>query len=65
MDLSHLDYEEVIDSVATDLYYGFCTNEDCGASHIGVEPDVREMRCECCMEFSVYGAEELLFMMEG
>ena len=41
---------------------GFCTR--CGAEADGCEPDAREGECEACGENGVYGAEELLFMVQ-
>lgn len=40
---------------------GFCTA--CGDEVEDVEPDAREVECEVCGEFKVYGADELLLMM--
>jgi hypothetical protein len=42
---------------------GFCIR--CGAEADGVEPDACGYECEACGEPGVYGAEELLFMVEG
>ena len=33
----------------------------CGADADGCEPDARNYMCEECGEYSVFGAEELLF----
>jgi hypothetical protein len=40
---------------------GICVR--CGADADGVEPDARQYQCESCGAQSVYGAEELLFMI--
>jgi hypothetical protein len=56
-----IDLNEVIDAVAGDTLAGFCVK--CGAENGPVEPDARGYRCEACDEMSVYGAEELLFMI--
>jgi len=37
----------------------------CGAEADGVEPDARRRECEACGEPGVYGAEELLMMVES
>ena len=63
MNLDHIDIEEVFNSIATDLYYGFCINKNCGVISYGIEPDVEESRCDSCGEFSVYGAEVLLLKL--
>jgi hypothetical protein len=63
--ISHLDYEEVFDAVARDMNEGFCINTDCGASSLGVEPDAKERRCDVCQEFTLYGVEQVLIMMEN
>ena len=59
-----LDFEEVFDAVARDMNEGFCINVDCGASSLGIEPDAQERRCDVCQEFTLYGAEQVLIMME-
>ena len=41
---------------------GFCVK--CGADAEGVEPDARKYECESCGEHGVYGAEELLMVLE-
>jgi len=40
---------------------GFCIA--CGEDADGVEPDARRYECDCCGERGVYGAEELLMMV--
>jgi DNA-directed RNA polymerase subunit RPC12/RpoP len=56
-----LTYELIKDSIESGDYMGFCIK--CGAEHYGVEPDARGYECEECESESVYGAEELLFMI--
>ena len=41
---------------------GFCIA--CGASADGVEPDAEHYECEACGEAAVYGAEQLLLILE-
>jgi hypothetical protein len=41
---------------------GFCIA--CGAEADGCEPDARKCRCEHCGERQVYGAAEVMFMLE-
>jgi len=45
---------------AMEDYVGFCTK--CGSDKECCEPDAREVRCDECGEFAVFGAPELLFM---
>jgi predicted amidophosphoribosyltransferase len=40
---------------------GFCCS--CGADAEGVEPDARNYTCEKCGSNSVFGAQELLFII--
>ena len=54
--------DQILAAVAADDNRGFCTT--CGNEAFGVEPDAREYECESCGEATVYGAEELLFMVE-
>jgi len=35
----------------------------CGEDAEGCEPDAREYTCECCGAPTVYGAQEVLFMV--
>jgi hypothetical protein len=42
---------------------GFCI--DCGAYHDSCEPDAREYRCSQCGKLAVYGAEEILFLLNA
>ena len=60
-----IEYEDVFDAVARDMNEGFCTNKECQSRHDGIEPDAKEYRCPVCNEFSVYGAEELLIMLDN
>jgi hypothetical protein len=53
----------VIEAIELDESVGFCTA--CGNEQGCCEPDARRYRCESCDEHAVYGAEELLFMIEG
>jgi predicted RNA-binding Zn-ribbon protein involved in translation (DUF1610 family) len=41
---------------------GFCVA--CGAEAYGVEPDARKYKCESCGQAKVYGAEELLMLLD-
>jgi len=63
--ITYLDYEEVFDAVARDMNEGFCINPECGASSLGVEPDAQERRCDVCQEFTLYGVEQILIMMDA
>jgi len=45
-----------------DSYTGFCTS--CGKTRPGCEPDAREYPCPKCKTNTVYGAEELLLMVQ-
>ena len=56
-----LTYDVIEHAIKSGDYIGFCV--DCGAEHYGVEPDARGYECEECESESVYGAEELLFMI--
>jgi len=58
-----IDLDDVMQAIVTDEPAGFCTA--CGAEAYCVEPDARRYRCEECGELKVYGAQELLFMLEG
>lgn len=58
-----LNIEQIIEAVEADDNIGFCTK--CGAEHFCIEPDARKYKCEECGERSVYGAEELLVMVEA
>ncbi len=42
---------------------GFCLA--CGCEADGCEPDAREYECEACGAPKVYGAEELVQMLDG
>jgi len=43
-------------------YPGFCVK--CGAEHGGCGPDMVNGLCESCGNWSVYGAQELVFYLE-
>ncbi len=53
-----IDIDEILAAVQRDDGTGFCLA--CGELADGCEPDAREYECECCGDFTVYGAEELL-----
>jgi len=59
----NLNIEQIIEAVEADDNIGFCRK--CGAEHCCIEPDARKYKCEECGELAVYGAEELLIMMEA
>ena len=42
---------------------GICVK--CGADQQDCEPDARRYKCESCGERAVYGAQELLFEVQG
>ena len=42
---------------------GFCY--ECGHEQEGCEPDAQNYRCEECDQHTVFGAEELLFMVQS
>lgn len=54
--------DRVLEALQVDDYLGFCIS--CGFEQSGCEPDARGYPCESCGESAVYGAEELLFMLE-
>lgn len=41
---------------------GFCLA--CGNEQEGCEPDARKYECEACGQKQVYGAQEILFMVQ-
>ena len=51
-----------LDCAIEDGTIGFCI--ECGHEQDGCEPDAREYLCENCSKKSVYGAEEILIMMD-
>jgi hypothetical protein len=55
--------ERVIEAAQADDGAGMCVA--CGADTSGVEPDARYYRCESCGMKGVFGAEELIFYVEG
>lgn len=54
--------EQVMAAIEEDDCLGFCTS--CGNEQSGCEPDARNCKCEECGAKTVFGAEELLFMLE-
>lgn len=52
----------VRDQMTTLANPGFCTK--CGEDADGCEPDARGYECGACGEMAVYGAQELLFMVD-
>jgi predicted RNA-binding Zn-ribbon protein involved in translation (DUF1610 family) len=56
------DVDRVIEILEGDDYAGFCLA--CGAETEAVEPDAREYPCPDCGARAVYGAEEVLFLIE-
>jgi hypothetical protein len=57
----NLTEDMILDAVERDDNLGYCIS--CGEEAFGVEPDARSYTCEVCESPSVYGAEELLFML--
>ena len=57
-----IDIDRVMQSIEDDECLGFCTS--CGEEAHCVEPDARKYQCESCGENKVYGAEELLMMIQ-
>jgi hypothetical protein len=55
--------QRVLDAVISDDAVGICIA--CGEETSGVEPDARYYRCESCGQKGVFGAEDLLFHVEG
>lgn len=55
--------DQIMDAIAEDDSRGFCLA--CGAEAYGVEPDARGYECEACGKAKVYGAEELLIMIQA
>ena len=58
-----LTLDKILEALEADAYLGFCLA--CGAAHEGVEPDARRYECDECGMRRVYGAEEVLLMMEA
>ena len=58
--------ERVIEAVESEMYGlmnpGFCVA--CGENADGCEPDARNYTCDFCDEDQVFGAAEVLMMME-
>ena len=59
---ANIDQDELISAVDADDHLGFCVA--CGSEHFECEPDARRYACESCGEHAVYGAEELLIMLD-
>lgn len=63
-DFSKIDGDEVLQAVEDAQVNlenpGFCLG--CGERVEGVEPDADGYECECCGQYAVYGAEQLLLM---
>jgi hypothetical protein len=53
----------LIDAVRADDNIGFCIH--CGNEQSNCEPGARRYACENCKLLGVYGAEQLLFMIES
>lgn len=52
--------DKIINAAHRDCGVGFCVA--CGFEmEGGCEPDMRDGKCDACDEYSVYGAEELIF----
>ena len=63
-DSSILDINDIIASIEADELDGYCLN--CSESaYNSVEPDARGYECYSCGVRAVFGAQELLFMIEG
>ena len=54
--------DRVIDLVRADDQLGVCVC--CGEEAYSIEPDRRRGICESCGQRGVFGAEELLFMLD-
>lgn len=57
-----LSIAEVVQAAEADEGLGFCLH--CGAESGSVEPDARGYECEVCGEAQVFGAEELVLMLD-
>ena len=62
-DLTKVDTQAVLRALAQDADLGVCVH--CGAEADGVEPDTRGRKCQSCGQRGVYGAEELVIMLDG
>ena len=51
-----------LEQAVQEEYLGICIA--CGAERGNVEPDARRYKCDTCGALEVYGAEELLLMVE-
>ena len=54
--------EQVMQAIAADNYIGFC--RECGEEQEKCEPDLQREKCRSCGNFEVYGAEEMLIMID-
>lgn len=55
--------DRILYGIEQDNDAGFCLA--CGDDAFDVEPDARGYICDTCEEPQVYGAEELLFLVQG
>jgi hypothetical protein len=62
-DLSRVDPDAVLAAVQADDQLGFCVH--CGAEAGGVEPDAEGYKCYACGQLAVYGAEQLLLLLDA
>ena len=60
--MNKITIDQVISALASDDNVGFCVY--CGSEVLGVEPDARNYRCECCGCLQVFGAEEMLLRLD-
>lgn len=58
MTTDNLDIDRILEAVENDELVGFCA--ECGEEHSNVEPDARSYLCDCCDQYAVYGATEIL-----
>lgn len=58
-----IDIDQIMEAVERDEGIGICIA--CGSEQGECEPDARRYMCESCGERKVYGAEELLFMVQA
>lgn len=60
---SSIDIDRIMEAIESEDSIGFCI--ECGEETSGVEPDARKYLCEGCGANAVYGAEELLVMVQA
>lgn len=60
--MHNVDIDRIIQALEEDDNTGFCLA--CGEDAFSVEPDARKYPCEVCGKREVYGAQELLFMVQ-